>query len=142
MPENKLEELKRHPRVFDVYKSRVHLKKTSGKWFGLCPFHSEKSGSFGLLEQDGVLLYKCLGCGKAGNIFQFIERYDHISMKAAIAKVRDEVGGDTSWEETKKNADETFKGIADEEEVKEDRAFPLAVYEERLGSKLKGSPGA
>lgn len=141
MSEDRLEELKRSPRVLDLYRQRVKLKKESGELVGLCPFHSEKSGSFHVYEHENTYLWKCFGCSKAGNVFQFIERYDRISMKAAIALVRDHVGGDTSWEEAKKKSDETFKGIVEEEEVKEDRSFALDVYEERLGSKLKGSPG-
>lgn len=104
MSEDRLEELKRSPRVLDLYRQRLKLKRESGELVGLCPFHSEKSGSFHVYEHENTYLWKCFGCSKAGNIFQFIERFDRISMKAAFALVRDEVG---DWEGAKQKADET-----------------------------------
>ncbi|MEZ5361232.1 MAG: CHC2 zinc finger domain-containing protein [Bryobacterales bacterium] len=49
----------------------VRLKKSgSERWVGLCPFHSEKTPSFSV--QSRLQIYKCFGCGKSGDVFNFV----------------------------------------------------------------------
>jgi len=61
-------------RIRDVVSQFVELKKSSGEWKGLCPFHEEKTPSFCVNETKGVFL--CRGCGATGDVFSFIERLE------------------------------------------------------------------
>lgn len=86
-----LDELKNHPRVFDLYASRVSLIKGAANRFrASCPFgsHRDKTPSFDVYLQDGLWMFGCFSCGAKGNIFQFIEKIDGCSFKEAVGKVR------------------------------------------------------
>ena len=59
-------------KIEDVVGSYVSLKKRGANLLGLCPFHHEKTGSFTVSPSKGI--YKCFGCGKAGNAVRFGNR--------------------------------------------------------------------
>jgi DNA primase len=59
-----------------VIQQYVALRKAGRNWVGLCPFHTEKSGSFNVREETGR--YKCFGCQAAGDIFTFVQEIEHI----------------------------------------------------------------
>ncbi|MBQ3564966.1 MAG: DNA primase [Alphaproteobacteria bacterium] len=68
--------------IVDVISSRVRLRKMGHDWFGLCPFHKEKTGSFKVDESKGF--YHCFGCGAGGDVIKFIEEYDHVDFREAV----------------------------------------------------------
>ncbi len=68
--------------VVDVVGNFVSLKKRGANLLGLCPFHNEKTPSFTVSPSKGI--YKCFGCGQAGNAVKFIQEHEKLSFPEAI----------------------------------------------------------
>ena len=68
--------------IEDVVGEFVALKKRGANYIGLCPFHNEKTPSFSVSPSKGI--YKCFGCGKAGNAVSFIMEYEHCNYNEAL----------------------------------------------------------
>ena len=81
-PEEVIEEVRERNDVVDVIGSYVQLKKKGSSYFGLCPFHNEKSPSFSV--SPGKQMYYCFGCGKGGNVISFIMEYENFGFVDAI----------------------------------------------------------
>jgi hypothetical protein len=85
-----LEELKKHPRVLDLYKNRLHLKKEGSRFRGLCPFHEDRrANNFDVFLSDGTYIYKCLSCGVAGSIIDLIQKTDTVDFKTALTVIKE-----------------------------------------------------
>jgi DNA primase len=69
-------------RIEEVIGDFVSLKKRGSNYLGLCPFHNEKTPSFSVSPAKGI--YKCFGCGKAGNSVNFIIEHEHYSYPEAL----------------------------------------------------------
>jgi len=69
-------------RIEEVIGDFVSLKKRGANYLGLCPFHNEKTPSFSVSPSKGI--YKCFGCGKAGNSVKFIMEHEHYSYPEAL----------------------------------------------------------
>lgn len=69
-------------RIEEVVGDFVPLKKRGVNRIGLCPFHNEKTPSFIVSPAKGI--YKCFGCGKAGNSVNFIMEHEHLSYPEAL----------------------------------------------------------
>ncbi len=68
--------------VVDVISDFVQLKRSGTNYVGLCPFHNEKTPSFNVSPSKGI--YKCFGCGKGGNVVQFVMELEHMSYPEAL----------------------------------------------------------
>jgi DNA primase len=68
--------------IEEVIGDFVTLKKRGANYLGLCPFHNEKTPSFSVSPSKGI--YKCFGCGKAGNVVGFIMEHEHYSYPEAL----------------------------------------------------------
>ena len=73
-PEELVEEIRSKNDIVDVISSYVRLQKKGSSYFGLCPFHNEKSPSFSVSRQKQM--YYCFGCGAGGNVFTFLMEYE------------------------------------------------------------------
>lgn len=104
-----LEQIKHHPNLIRLYGEKVKLRRENDKWVGLCPFHSESSGSF-TVHAD--MLYFCYGCMAAGNCIQFVQKMDNISFKEAVAKVKSFLG-ESNWDTQRELVQQTFKPVVD-----------------------------
>jgi len=69
-------------RIDEVIGDFVSLKRRGVNLLGLCPFHNEKTPSFTVSPAKGI--YKCFGCGKAGNTVNFLMEYEHFSYPEAL----------------------------------------------------------
>lgn len=76
--------------IVDVVSQKTKLTKRGHDYFGLCPFHSEKTGSFKVDPVKG--LYYCFGCGKHGDIFTFIMDSEHVTFMEAAEKLAVSIG--------------------------------------------------
>ena len=72
-------------RIEEVVGDYVSLKKRGANLIGLCPFHTEKTGSFTVSPSKGI--YKCFGCGKAGNVVGFVMEIEQCNFSDAIKQV-------------------------------------------------------
>ena len=81
--EDFLDELSRRNDIVDVVSSYVPLTKRSGvNRFGLCPFHGEKTPSFAVNSERQI--YHCFGCGKGGNVINFIMEIENLDFRDAV----------------------------------------------------------
>ncbi len=69
-------------RIEEVIGDFVSLRKRGSNYLGLCPFHNEKTPSFSVSPSKGI--YKCFGCGKAGNAINFVMEHEHYSYPEAL----------------------------------------------------------
>ena len=85
-----IEEVRRANDIVDVIKEYVPLKKSGSNYFGLCPFHGEKTPSFSV--SPSRQMYHCFGCGASGTVYQFMENYLHMSFPEAAEALADRAG--------------------------------------------------
>ena len=76
--------------IVDVIGRYVKLKRVGKNWAGLCPFHNEKTPSFFVNPQLGI--FKCFGCGKAGDVITFLQEIEHITFYEALERLAKEAG--------------------------------------------------
>lgn len=102
-----IEEIRMKNDIVDVISSYVHLQKKGSSYFGLCPFHNEKSPSFSVSPSKEM--YYCFGCGSGGNVFTFIMQYENFTFPEALKMLADRAGvalpEQTENEESKRQAD-------------------------------------
>ncbi len=85
-----VEEVRSRNDIVDVIGQYVHIQKKGANYFGLCPFHNEKSGSFSV--SPGKQMYYCFGCGAGGNVITFLMKYDNLTFAEALKQLADRVG--------------------------------------------------
>ncbi len=83
--DNQVEQIKQKLNIVDVINRYVPLKKRGRHYIACCPFHGEKTPSFTVSEE--LQIYKCFGCGKAGDAFNFLEEYEKIDFKEALEEL-------------------------------------------------------
>lgn len=89
-PEEVIEEVRTGNDIVDVISQYVNLKKKGANYFGLCPFHNEKSPSFSV--SPGKQMYYCFGCGAGGNVITFIMEYENYSFVEALKLLAERAG--------------------------------------------------
>ena len=85
-----IEEVRSRNDIVDVIGGYVRLHKKGSTYFGLCPFHSEKTGSFSV--SGGKQLYYCFGCGAGGNVFSFLMQYENYTFGEAVQALAERAG--------------------------------------------------
>ncbi len=81
-PQAFLDELVARNDIVDVVSSYVALTKKGGNYFGLCPFHNEKTGSFSVAQDKQ--LYYCFGCHHGGGVVNFVMEIENLSYPDAV----------------------------------------------------------
>ncbi len=89
-PEEIIEEVRERNDIVDVISGYVKLQKKGSNYFGLCPFHNEKSPSFSVSPQKQM--YYCFGCGAGGNVITFVMEYENYSFQEALKMLADRAG--------------------------------------------------
>ncbi|TCK98712.1 DNA primase [Natranaerovirga hydrolytica] len=86
-PEELIEEIRVHNDIVEVISSYVNLKPKGSSYFGLCPFHNEKTPSFSVTPDKQM--YYCFGCGAGGNVYTFIMEYENFTFLEAVKQLAD-----------------------------------------------------
>ena len=89
-PEEIVEEVRTKNDIVDVISGYVKLQKKGSNYFGLCPFHNEKSPSFSVSYSKQM--YYCFGCGAGGNAITFLMEYENYSFPEALKALADRAG--------------------------------------------------
>jgi len=84
-PNNQVEEIKERIDIVQIIEKYVRLKQTGKNYSGLCPFHKEKTPSF--IVSPDIQRYKCFGCGKSGDIFNFVQEIENIDFVEALERL-------------------------------------------------------
>lgn len=106
IPENWLNDLFEKTDIVQIVSQYVHLKKDGKRYWGLCPFHNEKTPSFSV--SSDLNLYYCFGCKAGGNMIQFVMEMEHLSFTDAAIFIGEkfnlpppEMREDPSYEKTR-----------------------------------------
>ena len=97
-----IEEVRARNDIVDVISGYVKLQKKGNSYFGLCPFHNEKSPSFSVSRQKQM--YYCFGCGAGGNVYTFLMEYENYSFQEAVQFLAERAGVELPKEEYSKEA--------------------------------------
>ncbi len=89
-PDEVIEEIRMKNDIVDVISGYVKLQKKGANYFGLCPFHNEKSPSFSV--SPGKQMYYCFGCGAGGNVLTFVMEYENYTFQEALQSLADRAG--------------------------------------------------
>ena len=103
-PEEVVEEVRMKNDIVDVISGYVKLQKKGSNYFGLCPFHNEKSPSFSV--SPSKQMYYCFGCGAGGNVITFVMEYENYSFMEALQMLADRAGVALPKQEYSKEAKE------------------------------------
>ncbi len=85
-----IEEVKSRNDIADVVGSYVPLKKKGNNYWGLCPFHNEKTASFSVYPPKQM--YHCFGCGEGGGVINFVMKYENVSFAEAVRILAERAG--------------------------------------------------
>lgn len=85
-----LDEIRSRNDIVDVISQYVTLKRKGRNFFGLCPFHNEKSPSFSVSPDKQI--FKCFGCGVGGNVFHFVSKVENISFGESVQMLAERAG--------------------------------------------------
>ena len=77
-----IEEVRQANDIIDVISQYIHLKRSGRNYFGLCPFHNEKSPSFSVSPDKQI--FHCFGCGVGGNVFTFLMKIEGVNFIEAL----------------------------------------------------------
>ncbi len=108
IPESFLDELNSRVNIVDVVSSYLPLNKKGANYWGLCPFHHEKTPSFSVNESKQI--FHCFGCGKGGGPVRFVMEMDSLPFPEAVRKLAQQEGmevpddspGDGAWREKRR----------------------------------------
>ena len=108
IPDSFLDDLNGRLDIVDVVSAYLPLTKKGGNYWGLCPFHHEKTPSFSVNESRQS--FHCFGCGKGGGAIRFVMEMDSLSFPDAVRKLAGQAGlqvpedsmGDGQWREKRK----------------------------------------
>ena len=89
-PDELIEEVRAKSDIVNVISGYVRIRKKGSSYFGLCPFHSEKSPSFSV--SPGKQMYYCFGCGAGGNVITFVMEYENATFQEAVKMLADRAG--------------------------------------------------
>lgn len=90
IPEEVIENVRQENDIVDVVEEYVQLKKQGRNYFGLCPFHDEKSPSFSVTKDKQI--FHCFGCGKGGNVITFLMEMESFSFMDTITHLAQRAG--------------------------------------------------
>lgn len=85
-----IEEVRSRNDIVDVISQYVRLTRKGSTYFGLCPFHNEKTGSFSV--SPNKQMYYCFGCGAGGNVFTFLMQYENFTFAEAMESLAERAG--------------------------------------------------
>jgi DNA primase (bacterial type) len=87
IPEEVIDDVRSQVNILDIVEQYVQMHRSGKNWFGLCPFHTEKTASFSVNEQKQI--FNCFSCHRGGNVFKFIMEIENLSFPEAVIRVAD-----------------------------------------------------
>ena len=89
-PDEFIDQIRSQTDIVEVIGQYVSLKKRGRNWFGLCPFHSERTPSFSVNPEMGI--FKCYGCNKGGDVYTFLMEHEKLSFTQSVELLADRLG--------------------------------------------------
>ena len=97
-----IEEVRARNNIVDVVSEYVRLQRKGSSYFGLCPFHNEKSPSFSV--SPSKQMFYCFGCGVGGNVYTFLMEYENATFPEAVEKLAARAGMELPRQEYSREA--------------------------------------
>jgi DNA primase len=88
--ESVIEEIKSRFSIVELVSQYLSLQRKGDRYWGLCPFHEEKTPSFSVLPDKGF--YHCFGCGKSGSLFDFVMEMEHLTFPESVKFLAEKCG--------------------------------------------------
>ena len=120
-----LEEVRQSNDIVEVISQYIHLKRKGRSYFGLCPFHNEKSPSFSVSPDKQI--FHCFGCGVGGNVITFISKIEGLGFKETIETLAERVNITLPTDNNTDNKKEELKS-----KVYKVNSFAAEYYHKRL----------
>jgi DNA primase len=89
-PQTFIDDLRLQANILQVVQEYVPLKRSGARYTGLCPFHNEKTPSFGVNPEKGF--FHCFGCGAGGDVFKFLELHEKVGFQEAVRMLAQKFG--------------------------------------------------
>src|SRR6476659_9696601 len=102
-----VEAVKASADIVALVEGYTRLRKSGARFVGLCPFHQEKTPSFGVSPDRGT--FKCFGCVEGGDAITFVEKHENLDFVGAIEWLADRFGIQLEYEETSPEQDRLRK---------------------------------
>ena len=114
IPTEFIDDLRTRFDIVEVVSQYVQLKKSGRNYFGLCPFHNEKTPSFSVSQDKQI--FHCFGCGEGGNVYTFLMKIEGLTFTEAVQELAGRAGlplprQDTHWERKKQSVRERLYKI-------------------------------
>ncbi|MEL7597735.1 MAG: CHC2 zinc finger domain-containing protein, partial [Clostridiaceae bacterium] len=109
-----IQKIKEQNDIVDIVSESIQLKRTGRNFVGICPFHNEKTPSFSVSQDKQI--YKCFGCGEAGNVITFVMKTQNIPFIEALKYLAD-----------KANIDLNLQGTNNVQRDKSERLYKINV---------------
>ena len=130
IPQEVIEQIRQTADILDIISAVVNLKKRGQNYFGLCPFHNEKTPSFSVAPAKEI--YHCFGCNAGGNVFRFLMEYEKMTFVEAVKTLGDRYGIEVKLGEDDRDQEEL-------ERLRDFQSSASEFYEKLLGS-AEGKP--
>ena len=118
--------------IVDVINSYVNLKKSGRNYKAVCPFHNEKTPSF-MVSQE-LQIYKCFGCGAAGDIFNFVQAIEGVDFPRSLEILADRAGVKIPKSESFDNQNQLKKKIYQINEIST-KFYQYILLNQKAGKK-------
>ncbi len=106
--EDLLREIEARVDIVDIIGESVELTRRGNRYWGVCPFHSEKTPSFSV-SQERQLFY-CFGCHEGGNVFSFLAKHKKMDFRESVEYLAEKTGIDLSRYRSARQADKDNRG--------------------------------
>ena len=133
IPQNTIMSILDAVRIEEVVSDFVSLKKRGANLIGVCPFHKEKTPSFIVSPAKGI--FKCFGCGKAGDSVRFVMEHEHYSYPEALRFLANKYG---IIIEEKEQSPEELVAQNDRERMFNINAFAQQYFSEMMKNNDEG----
>jgi len=117
IPENIIDEVSRRTDILDLVGSYVTLTRKGDRWWGLCPFHNEKTPSFSVVPEKNI--FYCFGCHKGGGSFNFLMEMESLNYPEAIRQLAEKAGveipeekGGEGYRDNKRALEDLYKRVS------------------------------
>lgn len=90
IPTDVIDHIRSDVNILDIVGQYVQLHRSGSNWFGLCPFHTEKTGSFSVNEPKQF--FHCFSCGRGGNVFKFLMEIEDLTFPEAVYRTAELAG--------------------------------------------------
>ena len=129
IPEHIVETIRESSDIYDIVSEYVALKKRGRNFFGLCPFHDEKTPSFSINMDKQI--YKCFGCGKGGGTINFIMDLERLDFVDALKFLGNKYNINIEIEHNSKSSNDLFNQLYHMNELAND------YYKKQINEKVK-----